>query len=70
MLSISQPLMLHRKWRWTLARRGGACCQGHHIAFDHTASLEQLYVDVRLVAKFKDVHQSLFCSGILAELPN
>lgn len=43
---------------------------GHHIAFDHTTLLEQLYVGVRVVAKFKDVDQSLFCSGILAELPN
>lgn len=43
---------------------------GHHIAFDHTASLERLYVGVRVVAKFKDAEQSWFYSGILAELPN
>uniref|UniRef100_A0A3P8XKQ6 Pre-SET domain-containing protein n=1 Tax=Esox lucius TaxID=8010 RepID=A0A3P8XKQ6_ESOLU len=58
------------RYKVDFSEKGRSMLSGHHIAFDHTASLERLYVGVRVVAKFKDADQSWFYSGILAELPN
>uniref|UniRef100_A0A4W5Q0I7 Uncharacterized protein n=1 Tax=Hucho hucho TaxID=62062 RepID=A0A4W5Q0I7_9TELE len=58
------------RYKVDFSEKGRSMLSGHHIAFDHTASLERLYVGVRVVAKFKDAEQSWFYSGILAELPN
>ncbi|XP_035537294.1 histone-lysine N-methyltransferase SETDB1-B-like [Morone saxatilis] len=46
---------------------GRALCPGHHIAFDNTAKLEQLYVGARVVVKCQD---ETFRPAILAELPS
>uniref|UniRef100_A0A8C7HY21 Histone-lysine N-methyltransferase SETDB1 n=1 Tax=Oncorhynchus kisutch TaxID=8019 RepID=A0A8C7HY21_ONCKI len=58
------------RYKVDFSEKGRSMLSGHHIAFDQTASLERLYVGVRVVAKFKDAEQSWFYSGILAELPN
>ncbi|KAJ8000366.1 hypothetical protein DPEC_G00204080 [Dallia pectoralis] len=58
------------RYKVDFSEKGRSMLSGHHIAFAHTASLERLYVGVRVVAKFKDAGQSWFYSGILAELPN
>ncbi|XP_041738795.1 histone-lysine N-methyltransferase SETDB1-A isoform X1 [Coregonus clupeaformis] len=58
------------RYKVGFSEKGRSMLSGHHIAFDNTALLEQLYVGMRVVAKFKDVDQSWFYSGILAELPN
>ncbi|KAL0962530.1 hypothetical protein UPYG_G00341290 [Umbra pygmaea] len=58
------------RYKVDFSEKGRSMLSGHHIAFEHTASLERLYVGVRVVAKFKDANQSWFYAGILAELPN
>ncbi|XP_051246537.1 histone-lysine N-methyltransferase SETDB1-B isoform X3 [Dicentrarchus labrax] len=54
------------KYKIHFVEKGKSLVSGHHIAFDTTPKLEQLYVGARVVVKFQD---DKFQAGILAELP-
>ncbi|XP_073339746.1 histone-lysine N-methyltransferase SETDB1-B-like isoform X2 [Pagrus major] len=57
------------KYKVSFEEKGRSLVSGHHIAFDTTPRLEQLYVGARMVVKCQD-NNSLFRPGILAELPS
>ncbi|XP_035537295.1 histone-lysine N-methyltransferase SETDB1-A [Morone saxatilis] len=54
------------KYKVNFVEKGKSLVSGHHIAFDNTPKLEQLYVGARVVVKCQD---DKFQSAILAELP-
>ncbi|KAM4630834.1 histone-lysine N-methyltransferase SETDB1-A isoform 2-T2 [Polymixia lowei] len=58
------------KYKVHFEENGRGLVSGHHIAFDHTPSLERLYVGARVVAKYVKDDKFCFYSGILAELPS
>lgn len=55
------------KYKVSFKEKGKSLVSGHHIAFDTTPRLEQLYVGARVVVKCND---RKFRSAILAELPS
>lgn len=57
------------KYKVCFEEKGKSLVSGHHIAFDTTPKLEQLYVGARVVVKCQD-NKSRFQPGILAELPS
>ncbi|KAK2830527.1 hypothetical protein Q5P01_018458 [Channa striata] len=57
------------KYKVCFEEKGKSLVSGHHIAFDHTPKLEQLYVGARVVVRSQD-NKFKFCPGILAELPS
>ncbi|KAM8766773.1 histone-lysine N-methyltransferase SETDB1-B-like isoform 1-T1 [Acanthopagrus schlegelii] len=57
------------KYKVSFEEKGRSLVSGHHIAFDTTPRLEQLYVGARVVVKCQD-NNSLFRPGVLAELPS
>lgn len=56
------------KYKVSFEEKGRSLVSGHHIAFDTTPNLEQLYVGARVVVGSQD--KSQFRPGILAELPS
>ncbi|KAF3707306.1 Histone-lysine N-methyltransferase SETDB1-B [Channa argus] len=57
------------KYKVSFEEKGKSLVSGHHIAFDHTPKLEQLYVGARVVVRCQD-NKFKFFPGILAELPS
>ncbi|XP_026202699.1 histone-lysine N-methyltransferase SETDB1-B-like isoform X2 [Anabas testudineus] len=57
------------KYKVSFEDKGKSLVSGHHIAFDHTPKLEQLYVGARVVIRCQD-NKFRFFPGILAELPS
>lgn len=57
------------KYKVSFEEKGRSLVSGHHIAFDSTPKLEQLYVGARVVVKCQDT-SSRFWPAILAELPS
>ncbi|TKS88359.1 Histone-lysine N-methyltransferase SETDB1-B [Collichthys lucidus] len=55
------------KYKVSFKEKGKSLVSGHHIAFDTTPRLEQLYVGARVVVKCDD---RKFRSAVLAELPS
>ncbi|XP_041811972.1 histone-lysine N-methyltransferase SETDB1-B-like isoform X1 [Chelmon rostratus] len=56
------------KYKVSFEDKGKSLVSGHHIAFDTTPKLEQLYVGARVVVGCQE-DKLRFQSGILAELP-
>ncbi|XP_071355737.1 histone-lysine N-methyltransferase SETDB1-B-like isoform X1 [Trachinotus anak] len=57
------------KYKVSFEEKGKSLVSGHHIAFDTTPKLEQLYVGARVVVRCQD-NKFRFQPGILAELPS
>ena len=57
------------KYKVSFEERGKSLVSGHHIAFDRTPTLEQLYIGA-CVAIQCQTNKLLFRPGILAELPS
>ncbi|KAM7384472.1 hypothetical protein PAMA_011697 [Pampus argenteus] len=57
------------KYKVSFEEKGNRLVSGHHIAFDNTPKLEQLYVGARVVVRCQE-NKFRFRSGILAELPS
>lgn len=57
------------KYKVSFEGKGRSLLSGHHIAFDNTPKLDQLYVGARVVVQCQD-NKFRFWSGILAELPS
>lgn len=57
------------KYKVGFEEKGRSRVSGHHIAFDTTPKLEQLYVGARVVVRCQD-NKFLFRPAILAELPS
>ncbi|XP_029023386.1 histone-lysine N-methyltransferase SETDB1-B-like [Betta splendens] len=57
------------KYKVNFEEKGRSLVSGHHIAFDHTPKLEQLYVGARVVVRCQE-NKFKFSPGILAELPS
>ncbi|GAA6227261.1 histone-lysine N-methyltransferase SETDB1-B-like isoform X2 [Lates japonicus] len=57
------------KYKVSFEEKGKSLVSGHHIAFDNTPKLEQLYVGARVVVRDQD-NKFRFQPGILAELPS
>ncbi|XP_031722195.1 histone-lysine N-methyltransferase SETDB1-B-like isoform X1 [Anarrhichthys ocellatus] len=57
------------KYKVGFDEKGKSLVSGHHIAFDVTPKLEQLYVGARVVVKCQD-NTFFYRPGILAELPS
>ncbi|KAM6916090.1 histone-lysine N-methyltransferase SETDB1-B-like [Xenentodon cancila] len=57
------------KYKVSFEEKGRSLVSGHHIAFDNTPKLEQLYVGARIVVSSAD-DSLCFQPGILAELPS
>lgn len=57
------------KYKVNFEEKGRSLVSGHHIAFDTTPKLEQLYVGARVVIACSE-NKSHFKTGILAELPS
>ncbi|XP_063754645.1 histone-lysine N-methyltransferase SETDB1-A isoform X2 [Eleginops maclovinus] len=55
------------KYKVCFEEKGRSLVSGHHIAFDTTPELEQLYVGARVVVQFQD---NKFRPGVLSELPS
>ncbi|KAK1884283.1 Histone-lysine N-methyltransferase SETDB1-B [Dissostichus eleginoides] len=55
------------KYKVCFEEKRRSLMSGHHIAFDTTPDLEQLYVGARVVVRFPD-HK--FRPGVLSELPS
>lgn len=56
------------KYKVNFEVKGKSLVSGHHIAFDTTAKLEELYVGARVAIQSQD-NKLLFQPGVLAELP-
>lgn len=56
------------KYKVQFEEKGKSLVSGHHIAFDKTPKLEQLYVGARVVVQSQE-NKFRFQPGILAELP-
>lgn len=54
------------KYKVKFEGKGKSLVSGHHIAFDSTPKLDQLYIGARVVV---ETEENLFQTGILAELP-
>ena len=57
------------KYKVSFEEKGRILVSGHHIAFDTTPKLEQLYVGARVVVRCPD-NKFRFRPGVLAELPS
>ncbi|XP_042362962.1 histone-lysine N-methyltransferase SETDB1-A [Plectropomus leopardus] len=57
------------KYKVCFEEKGKSLVSGHHIAFDSTPKLEQLYVGARVVVRCQD-NKFRFRPGVLAELPS
>lgn len=57
------------KYKVSFEENGKSLVSGHHIAYDTTPKLEQLYIGARVVVRSEE-NTSLFQPGILAELPS
>ncbi|XP_070702525.1 histone-lysine N-methyltransferase SETDB1-B-like [Pempheris klunzingeri] len=57
------------KYKVSFEEKGKSLVSGHHIAYDNTPKLEQLYVGARVVVRSQD-NKFWFQSAILAELPS
>ncbi|XP_039977151.1 histone-lysine N-methyltransferase SETDB1-A isoform X2 [Xiphias gladius] len=57
------------KYKVSFEEKGKSLVSGHHIAFDTTPKLEQLYVGARVAVQCQD-NKFRFQPGILAELPS
>lgn len=57
------------KYKVSFDEKGKSLVSGHHIAFDTTPQLEQLFVGARVVVRCQD-NKLQFRPGILAELPS
>ncbi|XP_054462225.1 histone-lysine N-methyltransferase SETDB1-A isoform X2 [Anoplopoma fimbria] len=57
------------KYKVSFEEKGKSLVSGHHLAFDTTPKLEQLYVGARVVVKCQD-NKFRFRPGVLAELPS
>ncbi|XP_026156152.1 histone-lysine N-methyltransferase SETDB1-B-like [Mastacembelus armatus] len=57
------------KYRISFEEKGRNLVSGHHIAFDTTPKLAQLYVGARVVVRSRE-NKFRFCPGVLAELPS
>lgn len=57
------------KYKVCFEEKGKSLVSGHHIAFDNTPKLEQLYVGARVVVRCQD-NKFRFRPGVLAELPS
>ncbi|KAM9340151.1 histone-lysine N-methyltransferase SETDB1-B-like [Symphorus nematophorus] len=55
------------KYKVSFEERGKSLVSGHHIAFDTTPKLEQLYVGARVIIGCQD---NKFRSAVMAELPS
>ncbi|XP_070702527.1 histone-lysine N-methyltransferase SETDB1-B-like [Pempheris klunzingeri] len=56
------------KYKVSFEEKGKSLVSGHHIAYDNTPKLEQLYVGARVVVRSQD-NKFWFQPAILAELP-
>lgn len=56
------------KYKVHFELKGKSLVSGHHIAFDKTPKLDELYVGARLAIQSQE-NKSLFQPGVLAELP-
>ncbi|KAM6975075.1 histone-lysine N-methyltransferase SETDB1-B-like [Tautogolabrus adspersus] len=59
----------HKKYKVQFEEKGRSLVSGHHIAFESTPKLEQLYVGARVVVNCQD-NASHFQTAIMAELPS
>ncbi|XP_034400348.1 histone-lysine N-methyltransferase SETDB1-B-like isoform X2 [Cyclopterus lumpus] len=57
------------KYKVSFEEKGKSLVSGHHIAFDTTPKLEQLFVGARVVVRCQD-NKFQFRPGVLAELPS
>lgn len=57
------------KYKVSFEEKGKSLVSGHHIAFDTTPKLEQLYVGARVVVRCQD-NKFRFRPGVLSELPS
>ncbi|XP_060948666.1 histone-lysine N-methyltransferase SETDB1-B-like [Limanda limanda] len=57
------------KYKVGFEERGKSLVSGHHIAFDQTPTLEQLYIGAPVVVRVQ-TNNPLYQPGILAELPS
>ncbi|XP_029299848.1 histone-lysine N-methyltransferase SETDB1-A [Cottoperca gobio] len=57
------------KYKVCFEEKGKSLVSGHHIAFDTTPKLEQLYVGSRVVVRCQD-NKFRFRPGVLSELPS
>ncbi|TNN59953.1 Histone-lysine N-methyltransferase SETDB1-B [Liparis tanakae] len=57
------------KFKVSFDEKGKTLVSGHHIAFDTTPKLEQLFVGARVVVRCQD-NKLQFRPGVLAELPS
>ncbi|XP_057684711.1 histone-lysine N-methyltransferase SETDB1-B-like isoform X2 [Corythoichthys intestinalis] len=57
------------KYKVTFEEKGRSLVSGHHIAFEATPKLEQVYVGARVVVNCQD-DSVQYRAGILAELPS
>lgn len=57
------------KYKVSFEEKGKSLVSGHHIAFDTTPKLEQLYIGARMVVRCP-INKFRFLPGILAELPS
>ncbi|XP_068431799.1 histone-lysine N-methyltransferase SETDB1-B-like [Clinocottus analis] len=57
------------KYKIIFEEKGKSLVSGHHIAFDTTPRLEQLFVGARVVVRCPE-NKFLFRPGVLAELPS
>ncbi|XP_034455204.1 histone-lysine N-methyltransferase SETDB1-B-like [Hippoglossus hippoglossus] len=57
------------KYKVSFEERGKSLVSGHHIAFDRTPTLEQLYIGAPVAIQCQ-TNKLLFQPGILAELPS
>ncbi|XP_030603435.1 histone-lysine N-methyltransferase SETDB1-B-like isoform X1 [Archocentrus centrarchus] len=57
------------KYKVSFEEKGKSLVSGHHVAFDTTAKVEQLYVGARVVVQCQD-NKFRFQPGVVAELPS
>ncbi|KAM8766775.1 histone-lysine N-methyltransferase SETDB1-B-like [Acanthopagrus schlegelii] len=57
------------KYKVSFEEKGRSLVSGHHIAYNNTPKLEQLYVGARVAVACHE-HDNVFRPGILAELPS
>ncbi|XP_030003010.1 histone-lysine N-methyltransferase SETDB1-B-like isoform X2 [Sphaeramia orbicularis] len=57
------------KYKVCFEEKGKSLVSGHHVAFDTTPKLEQLFIGARMVVRCQ-VNKFRFLPGILAELPS
>lgn len=57
------------KYKVSFEEKGKSLVSGHHVAFDTTAKVEQLYVGGRVVVQCQD-NKYRFQPGVVGELPS